>query len=131
MTFLLQTFRHDTDTDGRTKGIRITDGMAHDEHILMRFDHFPQGMRLDTRLHAGILRDLPLTASVIGKILSLADHRLVSAAGQGQIDGGMGKFVILGIAVSGRADTDGQSNRPLLADLDGLDILDQVEAFFL
>ena len=120
--------RDPIDAHGCAEAVRVRHPVAHHQHLVLARDNLPKGMGLHAGLHAGILLHLLALAAIVGDALRRLDDGLVAAPAQGQIDGIAGEFIVLGIgqAVQPYADADG--HRHLVADIDRLDLLQQVEA---
>ena len=115
------------DTDSRAKRVHIAYTVSHDDDILTALDDLAKGMRLDSRLNAGIALHLLGLAAVVRNLILLLDHDLITASPQCKVNCRTG--VLIALVVRGTADsyTDTQGYRHLIADLDRLDILQDAE----
>ena len=105
--------------------------MPHREHAIFRFHDLAHGLRLDAGLDSGMaLPALGLAAEELHLAIPV-QHRLVSAAPQGHLHRRPGVFIILVIVVAAHADADADRHDDLVADIDGLDFLEQGEMIFL
>ena len=130
MAFLTQGGTDPVDTNGCAVGVHITDTMTHDQNLVTLFDQLTQCVGFDTGLHSGVaLHLLGFTAKVSNIILFLY-NRLIATTAQSHIHGSTGKVIILGIGICSQTQTDTDGNGLIVADADGLYILQQSKLFF-
>ena len=72
--------------------------MTHHDDLVLRRDELPQRLRLYAGLYTGILGHLFLFATEICDAVAVFDHRLVAAAGKGQIDSHTGELIAQGVS---------------------------------
>ena len=105
--------------------------MAHDQQPVLIFHQFPEGVGLHAGLHPGGLLHLLGFAAVILNLIRILHHRLVASAAQGHVDGGSGILVVLAVGVAVHTDPDAQGHRHVVADVDGLYVLQNGEPVLL
>ena len=107
MRLLLKADSRSVNTHARSEGIRVRELVPHHDHLILCHDKFPERLRLDTRLHAGILRGLLLLSTEISNAVAVLDDSLVAAAGEGKVDRHAGILVTerIGRSIQSEADT--------------------------
>ena len=120
-------FRASIDTDGRAERIDIRNLVPHDEDLRLAGHDFLQGMCLDTSFDARVLlHALGLPAEIAG-IIAFLDHDLISAAPKGQLDRTARELRVLHQIIGSVPDADRNRHRDLIADIDRLDVLEELE----
>ena len=80
--------------------------MSHNNDTLFALDDTAQGMCFHTRLDAGISLYLLGFAAEVSDLFAFAQHDLVAAASQREINRHTGIFIILAVGRTGVTDTD-------------------------
>ncbi len=104
--------------------------MAHNHNLVLALYKFSKRLCLDTRLDTGILLHLLRLAAVVSNLVFDLYHRLVAASSKRQIHRASCVLHTVHIRAATRTNTDTQCNRHLIADIDGLDILQKTELVF-
>ena len=97
--------------------------MAHRQHASRAFHDLAHRLRLDP----GLDSRMPLSARGFAAeelhVSVTVDDRLVAAAAQRHLDGGVGKVVIVIVIVAAGSDADADRHLDLISDMNGLDFL--------
>ena len=115
----------------RAEDVGVRDLVPHDEHRVLAAHDLLERLGLDTRLDTGIfLHRLRLPAEVAG-VVALADDHLVAAAAKRKLNRPVRGLRIFQIGIRAEADAHGNGHGRLISNVDGFDILQDLEALAL
>ena len=119
---------HAVDSHRCTEAVCIRHTVSHHKHHILGRNDLPQGMSLDTCLHTSIFLHLLTLSAVVGDAVRGLHHSLISAPSQRQINGIAGELVVLRIAQPIQTDSHAQGHNVFIADIDCLNILQQLKS---